>query len=49
MGMNPTSQTAEPELVYLVEGIGVLPIVLNDIDVVGSCEEACEGRGLRIP
>ena len=49
MGIEPTPQTAEPELIYLIESIGVLPVILDDIDVVGGCEETCEGRGMRIP
>ena len=49
MGKDRTSQTAELELVDLIQGIGVLPIVLNDVYVVGCCEDTCEGRGIRIP
>jgi hypothetical protein len=30
----PTSQAAQPELVYLVQGIWILPVVLYDVDVV---------------
>jgi hypothetical protein len=49
MGMELTSQTAEPELIDLVQGIGVLPVVLNNVYVVGGCEETREVGGMRIP
>lgn len=40
------AQTVKTELVDLSEGIGVLPVVLDDVDVVGGGQEAGEGRGL---
>lgn len=39
------AETVQTELVDLGEGIGVLPVVLNDIDVVRGGQEASEGRG----
>lgn len=37
------------ELVDLSQGIGILPIVLNDVDVIGDCEQAGEGGCLGVP
>lgn len=37
------AETVKTELVDLSEGIGVLPVVLNDIDVVRGGQEASEG------
>jgi len=44
-----TSKTVQPELIDLRQSVGVLPIILNDIDVVGSGEETSKGRRFRIP
>jgi hypothetical protein len=38
----PTSQAAQPELVYLVQCIWILPIVLYDVDIIRGGEEARE-------
>lgn len=43
------AQTVKTELIDLGEGIWVLPVVLNDVDVVRGSQEASEGRGLRVP
>jgi hypothetical protein len=44
-----TPQTAQSKLVDLAEGIRVLPIVLNDIDVVRGSEKPRKRGGVRIP
>jgi hypothetical protein len=49
LGFGPTSQAAQPELVYLVQRIWVLPVVLYDVDVIRGGEEASEAGGVRIP
>ena len=43
------AEAAEFELVDLREGIGALPVVLHDVDVVRYGEEAGKGRGFGIP
>ena len=48
-GFLDIAQTVETELIDLSEGIGVLPVVLNDIDVVRGSQEASESRRLGIP
>lgn len=42
----PTSKTVEPELIDLCKRIGVLPVVLNDVDVIGRCKQAGKRGGL---
>jgi hypothetical protein len=37
------------ELINLCESIRILPVVLYDVEVVGSCEKASVGRSLRVP
>ena len=37
------------ELVQAIDCFWILPIVLDQIDVVGSSQETGEGRGLRVP
>lgn len=44
-----TAKATQPELVQLVHFIGKLAVVLNDIDVVGSGQQAGKRRGARIP
>jgi hypothetical protein len=46
---SPTSQAAQPELIDLAKGIWILPVVLDNIDIIGGCKETSEGRGMRIP
>jgi hypothetical protein len=41
-GLGGTSQAAQPELVYLAESIWILPVVLDNIDIIRRSEEACE-------
>lgn len=43
-----TSETAQTELVYLIKGIWILPIILDDVDVVRGGQEAgkCGGTGI---
>jgi len=48
-GQWSTSQAAQAELVDFLEGVGVLPVVLDDIDVVGGGQETSEGRRLGVP
>jgi hypothetical protein len=45
----PTPQTVKAELVYPRQLVGVLPVVLYYVNVVGGREEARKGRRLRIP
>jgi hypothetical protein len=40
--MGLTSQAAQPELVDLAEGIRILPVVLDDVDVIGGCKKTRE-------
>lgn len=47
--MGSTSQTAQTELVDLLQGIGVLPVVLDHVDVVGGGQETGEGGRLGVP
>ena len=48
-GFLDLGKTAQTELVDLCQGIGILPVVLDDIDVVGDSEEAGEGGTFRVP
>ena len=45
----PTSKAAETELIDLVDFIGKLAVILDNVDVVGARQEAGKGRFLRIP
>jgi hypothetical protein len=47
--IGPTSQAAQPELVYLVQRVWILPVVLYNVDIIGGGKEAREARGVRIP
>jgi len=38
--MDHTAKTGQSESVDLGQGIWILPVVLNDIDVVRCCEES---------
>ena len=38
-----TTETVELELIDAIDGVRVLPIVLDEINVVRSGEKACEG------
>ena len=44
-----TAQAVQAELVDSSEGVGVLPVVLDDIDVVGGGEQASKGGCFGIP
>lgn len=48
-GFFNVAETVEAELVDLGESVGILPVVLNDVDVVGGCQEAGKGRCLGVP
>jgi hypothetical protein len=48
-GYGGTSQAAQPELVYLAERIWILPVVLDNVDIIGRSEETCECRRMGIP
>lgn len=39
-----TSQAVQAELIYSSQRIWVLPVVLDDVDVVGCCEKAGKSR-----
>ena len=43
------AEAVKLELVDLAQGVGVLPVVLDDVDVVGDGEEAGEGGGFGVP
>lgn len=43
------AQTVEPELIDCIEGIGVLPVVLDDVNVVGGGQKTGEGGCFRVP
>ena len=47
--MGCTSQATQTKLVDLLEGIWILPVVLDDVDVVGGGQEARKGRRLGVP
>ena len=44
-----TSQAIELELVDAIDGLGIVPVVLDEIDVVCSRKQARICRGLRVP
>lgn len=48
-GRRGTSQAAQAELVDPLEGIRVLPVVLDDVDVVGGGQQAGKGGRLGVP
>lgn len=45
-GFKPTAEAVELELVNPVHCVRVLPVVLNEVDVVRVGEQAGKGRGL---
>ncbi len=45
----PTSQVIQLELVDPVNGLRVLPVILDEVEVVGGCEQAGKCRRLRVP
>ena len=47
--MKGTSKAAQAELVDFLQSVRVLPVVLDDIYIVGGGEEACESGGLGVP
>lgn len=48
-GSQPTAEAVELELINSVDCVRVLPVVLNEVDVVRVGEQAGKGRGLGIP
>lgn len=44
-----TSQAAQAKLINLLQGIRVLPVVLDHVDVVGGGQETGEGGRLGVP
>lgn len=44
-----TSETVETEHLHLVQSIGVGPVILDDVDVVGSGQQPSERGSLRVP
>lgn len=48
-GASATSQTAQSKLVNFLQGIRILPIVLDHVDVVGGGQETGEGGRLGVP
>lgn len=47
--VSSTSQAAQAKLVDLLQGIRVLPIVLDHVDVVGGGQKTGEGGRLGVP
>ena len=47
--MKSTSEAAQAELIDFLQSIRVLPVVLDDIYIVGGGEETCESGGLGVP
>lgn len=43
------AEAVKLELVDLIQGVWVLPVVLDDIDVVGDGQQAGERGSLRVP
>lgn len=43
------AEGGELEFADLMQSVGVLPVVLNDVEVVGDGEEATEGGGFAVP
>lgn len=41
-----TAQTIQLELIDSAYSLGILPVVLYQVDVVGCCEEPSKGRSL---
>jgi len=48
-GISGTSQAAQAKLIDLLQGIRVLPIVLDHVDVVGGGQETGEGGRPGVP
>ena len=44
-----TSKAIQRELVNAIDGLGIVPVVLDEIDVVCGCKQARICRGLRVP
>jgi hypothetical protein len=47
--VSSTSQAAQAKLIDLLQGIRVLPIVLDHVDVVGGGQKTGEGGRLGVP
>jgi hypothetical protein len=48
-GFFNVAETVQTELIDLSESIGVLPVVLDDVDVVRGGEQASKSRSFRVP
>lgn len=48
-GLFNVAERVEAELVYCIEGGGVLHVVLDDVDIVGDGEETGKCRRLAVP
>ena len=47
--ISSTAETVETEHLNLVQCIGVGPVILDDVDVVGCGKQSSEGGSLRVP
>lgn len=45
-GFFNVAETVETELIDLGQGVGILPVVLNDVDVIRSGQQTGKGRCL---
>jgi hypothetical protein len=48
-GGSPTSKAVQAELVYSLQHVGVLPVILNDVDVVRGGKQSSKGGRLGVP
>jgi hypothetical protein len=48
-GALDVAKAVKLELFDLAHGVRVLPVVLDDVDVIGDGQEAGEGGGFRVP
>lgn len=48
-GLFNVAKTVETELIDLGQGVRILPVVLNDVDVIRSGQQAGKGRCLGVP
>ena len=45
----PTAQAVQFELINAAHSFRILPVVLDEVEVVGSRQETCERGCLRVP
>lgn len=48
-GLFDVAETVETELIDCMQSIWVLPVILNDVNVIGGSQETGEGGCFRVP